>query len=390
MAPAAVRKNSFAAMMATAKVEAAKEALAVELTETRRTATLVAAGLANTYHLDAHRNDDLEEITDYGFEPLPSTTGIGAYHDIVLRDTKKALGVDKNGWAALQQDVKKFLERGGGAGEDDDEEVAKQFLESGDKIKMGNRHFGILPGAEAEGLLINEGGWCWGVEDEKLLPLVATIVAAAKAVTAPAASALRTASKKRVRVEELVPVPPTKRIRLPMKRYIKDEAVKPTAKPVTLDTPIFDRPVHNPSIALRAAAPTRLHLDCVLFNNGTRFGSAKQLNVAKCGTLHALFVQISKTYRVFFDQLHLSTLGICFVRLRVVQDFDITGLTLEEDRRRIDREGHHEWEHAVGVMMSIAERNGGAALDSLFLEVHFDALLDRGMMRYINETIIED
>ncbi len=153
--------------MATARAEAAKEALATGLVEARRKATLAAAGLGSTYHLDIHRNDDIDDIIDYGAQPLMPVTSTSIYHDIILSDTKTALGVDKNGWAALQQDVKKFLARGGGAGKDDNVEVAKQFLESGGRVKMGDKYFGILPGAEAEGLLINEGGWCWGLEDDK-------------------------------------------------------------------------------------------------------------------------------------------------------------------------------------------------------------------------------
>lgn len=167
MAPANVRRTSYASMMAIAEAEAAKEFQANEITEMRRKATLAAAGLADTYQLDPNRNDDLDDITDYGAIPMTPVTPVALYHDIILRETKKALGVDENGWTALLQDVKKFLERRGGAGMADDGNLADQFLNSGKKVKMGDKYFGILPGAEAEGLLINEGGWCWGLEDEK-------------------------------------------------------------------------------------------------------------------------------------------------------------------------------------------------------------------------------
>ncbi|KAI9709390.1 MAG: hypothetical protein M1812_007726 [Candelaria pacifica] len=393
MAPAAVRKNSLAALMATAKIEAAKEASVNDLTEKRRTAILAGAGLSNVYHLDTNRNDDLKGITDYGAKILPSTTSVGAYHDIILRDTKKALGVDKNGWAALQQDVKKFMEQDGGVGKDDDEEVAKQFLESGDKVKMGNKHFGILPGAEAEGFLINEGGLCWGLDDEKLLPLIATLITAAKAVATPVASALGTTGKKRARPEEMISVTPAEQGHLPKKRRIANTTHHLIVKPTTLNTLALGAPVRkHPQalIAIAATAPVELYLDSVLFNNGTRFGPSKLLNLARSNTLHGLFVQINKTYRLFFNQLHLSTLGICFFRLRILQDSNLSEKFLEGTFRQFEREAHREWKYAVEVMNSTVERKGVKALESLLLEVHFDALLSSTMMRYINDTIIDE
>ncbi len=160
------------------------------------------------------------------------------------------------------------------------------------------------------------------------------------------------------------------------KLRVTDESDQKIARPQTPATSVQDHPVCNRTLALKAiaaTAPVRLQLQSMLFNNRTRFGSGKLLNFNKCDTLQALFTQIHNSYRFLFDDLHLSTRGICFFRLRL--SLNSSSKETSHKSRKIDREGHAEWERAFEVMKTFVDGKGAKALDSLLLEVHFDALL---------------
>ncbi|KAI9877437.1 MAG: hypothetical protein M1830_003894 [Pleopsidium flavum] len=103
-----------------------------------------------------------------------STTILEVKRDLALQQAKNKLGVSQAEWLRLQQELLKFLKHDEGM-YSTDEDAAYAFL---DVTGAKDRFFGMLAGGEADGMLVNRGGLAWGIDDDKIIPIVAAIVTA--------------------------------------------------------------------------------------------------------------------------------------------------------------------------------------------------------------------
>ena len=97
----------------------------------------------------------------------PATTVDGLVQSLALGNVKEELCMSSAEWLRFQQEIVKFLDQGEWLYESYNE-AAYAFLEG---TGANERFFGILPGAEAEGMLINRGGLAWDLDNDRYVIL---------------------------------------------------------------------------------------------------------------------------------------------------------------------------------------------------------------------------
>lgn len=93
----------------------------------------------------------------------PATTATGLVQRLALVDAKEELCMSSAEWLRFQQEIIRFLDQGEWLYQSY-HEAAYAFLEG---TGANERFFGMLPGAEAEGLLINRGGLAWDLDNDR-------------------------------------------------------------------------------------------------------------------------------------------------------------------------------------------------------------------------------
>lgn len=93
----------------------------------------------------------------------PATTATGLVQSLALVDAKEELCMSSAEWLRFQQEIIRFLDQGEWLYQSY-HEAAYAFLEG---TGANERFFGLLPGAEAEGLLINRGGLVWDLDNDR-------------------------------------------------------------------------------------------------------------------------------------------------------------------------------------------------------------------------------
>lgn len=93
----------------------------------------------------------------------PASTATGLVQSLALVDVQEELCMSSAEWLRFQQEIIRFLDQG--------EwlylsyhEAAYAFLEG---TGANERFFGMLAGAEAEGLLVNRGGLAWDLDNDR-------------------------------------------------------------------------------------------------------------------------------------------------------------------------------------------------------------------------------
>lgn len=92
-----------------------------------------------------------------------ATTATGLVQSMALDNAKEELCMSSAEWLRFQQEIIRFLAQGEWLYHSY-HEAAYAFLEG---TGANERFFGMLPGGEAEGLLINRGGLAWDLDNDR-------------------------------------------------------------------------------------------------------------------------------------------------------------------------------------------------------------------------------